>query len=197
MEMFTMASFGEKLTILPRFKLWLEIKRDSSKKIVLGKGKADILEAIENEGSIKGAAEKLGLNFKTAWRRTVELRRGDPGFLMEVSKGGSSKGGTLLTPTGQQLLEQYRQLERAVVRTIAAHGSDTIAGFKATARIKSVLDRGTGKIILQLELPGVIEVELPWFTGNDRDFTTGEKINLEFDIKLDERPGNKDKKSNS
>lgn len=183
MERLTMTSTEERIAIKPRFKLWLEIYRDNSKTI-LGKGKIDILSAIDEEGSIKGAADRLGLNFKTTWKKSSEIRREDPDFLMEVSKGGSSKGGTILTPFGHQLVETYGKLEKAISKTIESHDLTLETGIKASALINKVSNEEKGKIVLQLELPRFIQVSLPDTVPVVQNMTAGQEIRVELDIKL-------------
>ncbi|MHA2295854.1 MAG: winged helix-turn-helix domain-containing protein [Candidatus Hodarchaeales archaeon] len=177
--------------IQPLFKLWLEIQheKESERKTIIGKGKARILEAIKSEGSIKGAAEKLDLSFKTVWRKSKELRRAGPGFLMEVSKGGSDKGGTLLTPAGQRLLDTYKQLEDALERMIKRYEFTISTEIKIQAQVKKVIKSEEGGKILELELPSTIRVELPRSTN----LSTRKELSLELDARLVQTNENSDK----
>jgi molybdenum-dependent DNA-binding transcriptional regulator ModE len=54
-----------------RTKTWIENDRQD---LLFGKGKTEILELIEQEGSIAKAAEKMGMNYKKAWTHVKILR---------------------------------------------------------------------------------------------------------------------------
>ena len=68
---------------------------------------ADILLAIGRSGSMRGAADELGLSSCWAWHtvRAAERALGFP--LLECSVGGSQGGGSRLTVEGRELLERY------------------------------------------------------------------------------------------
>lgn len=79
--------------------------------VALGPGKADLLESIEESGSIAAAGRRLGMSYKRAWV-LVETMNGDFGTpLVRTSKGGRSYGGAELTPTGKKVLTLYRRME--------------------------------------------------------------------------------------
>ncbi|MHA1168097.1 MAG: winged helix-turn-helix domain-containing protein [Candidatus Hodarchaeales archaeon] len=164
----------EEYLVKPVFKLWLEIDRGDGEITVLGKGKTVLLEAIRSEGSIKGAADKLGLNFKTAWRRSMELRESSKGLLLHTKKGGSMKGGTFVTPTGETFLKVFHDLENTIASIIAEKDNTKVT---IQADIKQVQKKETGRTSLKVMLPEEIEIEL---CSEDHDFKEGDKINLQI-----------------
>lgn len=89
-------------------KTWIE---NDQKDLLFGKGKTEILELIEQEGSISKAAEKLGMNYKKAWTHIKILQQNIDDELVVLRKGGGGKGGTKLTPRALELIEAYRQLQ--------------------------------------------------------------------------------------
>jgi len=90
-------------------KIWIE---DNKGNLLFGKGKTEILELIEKEGSIAKAAEKMGLNYKKAWNHIKILQQNLDDELVIVEKG--VKGGTYLTPKAKEYVDVYRQLEKEI-----------------------------------------------------------------------------------
>jgi molybdate transport system regulatory protein len=79
--------------------------------IAFGPGKADLLDAIRETGSISGAGKKLGMSYRRAWLLVDAMNRCFQQPLVDTAKGGSNGGGTQLTALGEQVLEQYRELQ--------------------------------------------------------------------------------------
>jgi len=79
--------------------------------IAVGPGKADLLQAIEQEGSIAAAGRRLRMSYKRAWS-LVEALNGNFGApVVTTSKGGGERGGAELTALGKQILSLYRRME--------------------------------------------------------------------------------------
>jgi molybdate transport system regulatory protein len=75
------------------------------------------LEAIAASGSLAAAARGLGLSYMRAWTlvRTMNACFRKP--LVASARGGSGRGGALLTPLGRRALRLYRSLEAAALRS--------------------------------------------------------------------------------
>jgi molybdate transport system regulatory protein len=86
---------------------------------LLGPGKADLLQGIEDTGSIAAAGRRMGMSYKRAWYLIDSMNRyfGEP--LVVSAKGGSSGGGASLTATGHTVLKAYRRIEANVRRATA------------------------------------------------------------------------------
>lgn len=82
--------------------------------IAFGPGKADLLEAIDREGSISAAGRALGMSYRRAWLLVDAMRRcwSDP--LVETLAGGGKERGARVTEHGRAVLHAYRTLEEAV-----------------------------------------------------------------------------------
>lgn len=87
---------------------------------VLGPGKADLLEGIDQTGSIAAAGRRMKMSYKRAWQLAEELNRGFRDPLIEASKGGSGGGGAQLTALGREVLARYRRIEAACEQAAAA-----------------------------------------------------------------------------
>ncbi len=79
--------------------------------ILLGPGKADLLEAIERCGSIRDAAAELEMSYMRAWTLVRAMNEGFLEPLVVVHRGGAGRGGAELTAMGQLALRLYRTLE--------------------------------------------------------------------------------------
>ncbi len=84
--------------------------------ILLGPGKADLLEAIGKQRSLRAAAKKLGMSYMRAWKLVGLMNRSFRQPVVELSRGGSSRGGARLTRTGAEVVRLYRTMESASLR---------------------------------------------------------------------------------
>jgi molybdate transport system regulatory protein len=88
------------------WKLWLE---NGDK--VFGPGPAQLLEHVAASGSLRKAATELDMSYSKAYwtLRAMEDRLGFA--LLTRTVGGTSGGGSTLTPEALDLLTRYRALE--------------------------------------------------------------------------------------
>lgn len=84
--------------------------------IVLGPGKADLLDAIARTGSIRAAAEELGMSYTRAWNLVKTMNAAFRAPLVEKERGGAGQGGAQLTVAGQNVLRLYRKIEDRAAR---------------------------------------------------------------------------------
>ncbi|MGH6614380.1 winged helix-turn-helix domain-containing protein [Sphingomonas sp.] len=80
----------------------------------IGPGKADLLEAIEREGSISAAGRALGMSYRRTWLLVDSMNRCWSDRLVETVAGGGQARGARLTPAGRQVLKGFRALEVAL-----------------------------------------------------------------------------------
>jgi molybdate transport system regulatory protein len=80
--------------------------------VALGPGKADLLAAIDQHGSIAAAGRSMDMSYQRAWSLVDELNRSFRSPLVAVSRGGADRGGATLTAVGQRVLAGYRSIER-------------------------------------------------------------------------------------
>ena len=79
----------------------------------MGPGRAELLEAVRQHGSISAAARVIGMSYKRAWDLVEAMNVAFREPLVEAARGGTSGGGAQLTPTGETVLASYRQVEAA------------------------------------------------------------------------------------
>jgi len=85
----------------------------------LGPGKAALLEAIRETGSISAAARALGMAYRHAWELVDDLNACFTPPVVESAAGGRTGGGAWLTPFGAELLQRFRAMEAAAEAAIA------------------------------------------------------------------------------
>jgi molybdate transport system regulatory protein len=79
--------------------------------IALGPGKADLMQAIADCGTLAGAAHQLGMSYMRAWKLVQTMNACFREPLVETSRGGSHHGQAGLTEAGRQVLALYRRME--------------------------------------------------------------------------------------
>ncbi len=107
---------GERAVV--RLHLWMERGGDT----LFGLGRLQLLERIEASGSIKAAAEELGMSYRAAWGK---LKASEEALgLALIEKCGGNKSGCRLTPQGRAMAETFRrwfaEVERHAVARAAA-----------------------------------------------------------------------------
>lgn len=88
--------------------------------LAMGPGKADLLEAIQSEGSISAAGRKLGMSYRRTWLLVDAMNRCWAEPLVEAVAGGGEQKGARITSSGVEILRAYRKLEEIVAQ--AAEG---------------------------------------------------------------------------
>ncbi|HVV00503.1 MAG TPA: LysR family transcriptional regulator [Verrucomicrobiae bacterium] len=86
--------------------------------IAFGPGRADILEYIGATGSLRTAAERMGISYMRAWQLVKTTNQSFREPLVEMARGGKSGGGAKLTATGRVVLDSYRQMESQALSAI-------------------------------------------------------------------------------
>ena len=90
-----------------RVKVWFEQKGEQ----VFGSGKAAILRAVDETGSLNAAAAQLGMSYRHVWTaiRTAEDRLGKS--LLTKQRGGRKGGGAKLTQYARTLVERFDRID--------------------------------------------------------------------------------------
>lgn len=82
---------------------------NSNDETLLCRGRLLFLEAIDELGSISGAARKMGYSYRKAWGLVEKTNRAAGRTIIETSTGGAGGGGAHLTGEGKRLAEMFRQ----------------------------------------------------------------------------------------
>jgi len=109
-----------KLTINGR--LWLE----SNGSRFFGPGPLELLERINETGSINQAAKQMKMSYKKAWEIINTLNEQSAQPLILTQAGGSSGGGSFISEEAKELITYYKGL-RERFKTFLKKESEKIA----------------------------------------------------------------------
>jgi molybdate transport system regulatory protein len=84
-------------------KMWIE----AGGEVVAGDGKINLLERIEETGSIQKAAGEIGMSYRHAWGFLQKMEKRGGIKLVVTQIGGREGGGAKLTPQGKDFLRKY------------------------------------------------------------------------------------------
>lgn len=90
-----------------KYKIWIE----ENGKLVFGKGRDSILEAVDRRHSIYGAAKDMGMSYRAAWGKlkVSEERAG-----IKMLDTDNRHQSTQLTPQSRAIKERFEKLEKDV-----------------------------------------------------------------------------------
>jgi len=89
-----------------RGKIWIEGESGT----FFGMGRAELLEKIKEYKSISKAAKALNISYKKAWNLIESMNRQAKSPVVITKVGGKGGGKTELTPEGEKLLKQFKEL---------------------------------------------------------------------------------------
>lgn len=85
-------------------KFWLTL----GPRTLFGDGKADLLEAVDRLGSLRSAAQSMGMSYRHAWGLLRELETA-AGFKFLEHSGEGRRTSLRLTDEGRRFIADYRQ----------------------------------------------------------------------------------------
>lgn len=77
----------------------------------LGPGKVELLEFIQETGSISQAAKKMGMSYKKAWDMIQALNAQCNQPIVSTKTGGAKGGKALVSPAGEHLIQAFKLVE--------------------------------------------------------------------------------------
>jgi molybdate transport system regulatory protein len=127
-------------------KIWLVNNKEEP---IMGEGKAALLKAINEEGSLNKACRKVKISYKHAWLllKEIEESAGEP---VIIKKRGGKAQGTFLTEKAINLLDEYNTYEVILAQTVYDKTFWEVIGLKISAR-----NQMKGKVI-EVEKEGLI-----------------------------------------
>lgn len=98
----------------PKFNLWLE-KNDE---VALSTWRVELLRAVAETGSISAAAERMKVQYRTAWQKINEMETRLSVKLVETQVGGSHGGGASLTARARDYVDRFEQFQAGVAGVV-------------------------------------------------------------------------------
>jgi molybdate transport system regulatory protein len=175
----------------------------------LGAGRIELLERIEQSGSINAAAKEMKMSYKAAWERINGMNALADEPLIERKAGGKGGGGSHLTPYAHELIKTYHrfaELHREFINKFSEAAGNperlarilsrtfltTSARNQLHATIRS-LEKNELHSLLHLELDGGVRMVSKITTKSVRDMGLEEgsevyAIIKSSDIQIDNEP---------
>jgi molybdate transport system regulatory protein len=100
----------------PKLKVWVTFGE-----LKFGDGRAQLLEAIDEQGSLRKAAESFEMSYRNAWGYLRELERAAGFKFVERAPGGGPQSGMRLTEAARTFLRRYRKFRSGLDATVARH----------------------------------------------------------------------------
>lgn len=88
--------------------IWIE----TDEGLIIGKGRAFLLEKIAETGSIAEAARSMDISYRKAWAMVKDMNNNVSVPLVEKISGGKNGGGTVLTEEGKKMIVRYKEVNR-------------------------------------------------------------------------------------
>lgn len=96
---------------------------------LFGPGAAQLLEGVDELGSLRRSAARMEMSYNKAWS-VIHGCEEQLGFaLLERRIGGAGGGGAVLTARGKELLTRYRAFEREAHQALDELAARHFAGF--------------------------------------------------------------------
>lgn len=102
----------------------IKIQVPYGEQIAIGPGKADLLEAIQRNGSISSAGRAMSMSYKRAWDLVDIMNKSFRQPLVATATGGSHGGGAQVTEFGFEVLRRYRDIEAKANQAVMVELND-------------------------------------------------------------------------
>jgi molybdate transport repressor ModE-like protein len=96
-------------------KFWLTL----GPRTLFGDGKAQLLEAVDELGSLRSAAQSMGMSYRHAWGLLRELDQA-AGFAFLEHSGSGPRTRLRLSHDGRRFIEAYRRFRAPLVSAVEA-----------------------------------------------------------------------------
>ncbi|PNU05756.1 winged helix-turn-helix domain-containing protein [Novosphingobium guangzhouense] len=108
-------------------RLKIKIQIHSGDEIAMGPGKADLLDAIRQHGSISAAGRAMSMSYRRAWLLVDVMNRCWDAPLVQTAPGRAATSGARLTELGEAVLAHYRALQDSIAQATRGPDYDVLA----------------------------------------------------------------------
>lgn len=100
----------------------------------VGHGRIELMELIEEHGSIAQAAKAMGMSYKRAWYLADSINEtfGQP--LIERRHGGSGGGSAQLSDFGRKVVRAYREMEKKSLKAFSKPLKIMESGLRSSSK---------------------------------------------------------------
>jgi molybdate transport system regulatory protein len=100
--------------------LWIECEKER----FFGPGRVELLQRIDETGSIRKAAADMGMSYKKAWAMVTALNQQVQRPLVVVKVGGEKGGGSVITDEAKELIAYHAKLRERFLAFLEQEAND-------------------------------------------------------------------------
>ena len=113
----TMTNRKKTITLKADGRIWI----NTSEGKLVGKGRIELLEKIQQFGSIRQAALAMKMSYRQAWQLIDEMNRYAKTPLVISNRGGKGGGSAVVTEKGQQLITLFNSIAGKFQKFLIQH----------------------------------------------------------------------------
>lgn len=97
------------MNLKPNGRIWIDTEQGA----FMGYGRIELLEKIQQEGSLRKASIEMKMSYQQAWKLVTQMneRAGEP--LVSLKKGGKNGGISQITPFGEKAIQAFKEFNSA------------------------------------------------------------------------------------
>jgi len=100
--------------------LWIECEKER----FFGPGRVELLQRIDETGSIRRAAADMGMSYKKAWDMVAAVNKQAERPLVIPKVGGEKGGGSVITAEARELIAYHAQLRQRFLAFLEKETND-------------------------------------------------------------------------
>jgi molybdate transport system regulatory protein len=104
--------------------LWIECDNER----FFGPGRVELLERIDQTGSIRQAAADMGMSYKKAWEMIAAVNKQAVRPLVVPKVGGEKGGGSVITNDARELIAWHAQLRQRFLAFLEKEANELKTG---------------------------------------------------------------------
>jgi molybdate transport system regulatory protein len=97
------------MTLKPNGRIWMDTEAGA----FMGYGRMELLEKIQQTGSLRKASIEMKMSYQQAWKLVTQMNERASEPLVSLKKGGANGGITQLTPFGEKVIFAFKAFNTA------------------------------------------------------------------------------------
>ena len=117
-----MAARDKNLTLVWDGRIWINTPEGK----LVGKGRVELMEKIQQLGSIRQAALAMEMSYRQAWQLIEDMNSKAKTPLVVSSRGGKGGGTATVTSEGEKLITLFNSFHKKFQKLLQQQGSELI-----------------------------------------------------------------------
>ncbi len=107
------------MNLKPNGRIWI----DTEDGAFMGYGRIELLEKIQQTGSLRKASIEMKMSYQQAWKLITQMNERAIEPIVLLKKGGVGGGVTIITPFGEKLILAFKQFNNAFQKFLEEYQS--------------------------------------------------------------------------